>query len=77
MSKGLREKLPTAAERDRALSSWIELNTYLRKLQDPIYALDLLRREKKGVNRPTFVSRIFARYNRLRGLKERRGLLNE
>lgn len=75
MTARRQKRPPTDEERKKALGSWNDLNAYLRLLTSPEDARQLLHREQKSGNRPTFVNRIYARYNRLRALEERRRLL--
>jgi len=56
---------------EEALSSWRSLRLALRGATED-EAAELLRIEKENSNRPTFVARIYGRYNTLRNERERR-----
>jgi len=62
------------AELLRYLESWAVLNESLMQL-DESACHDLLKLEKAGANRPLFLFRIYGRYNKLRGARERDELL--
>ena len=59
-----------------SLLSWPALNTKLREATEQ-QCYRLLQLEAQGRRRPQFMLRIYGRYNRLRGERERRGLLTE
>lgn len=50
---------------------WESLNSALKKIKDEAVALEMLLLEKNGSNRATWKLRIHARYNLLRGRRER------
>jgi len=50
--------------------TWVDLNTALIKLKTSDEALKMLKAEGRAGNRPTFVRRIFSRYQRLRRKEE-------
>jgi hypothetical protein len=60
----------------QTFDKWDELNTWLMNQDDPELVYQALLLEQQSTRRrPTFVNRIFARYNRLRALAERPSLL--
>lgn len=74
MSKKLPKNLTEAGLRG-ALSSWTSLNNVVGELsEDQLMAL--LKLEQQGARRPTFLMRIYGRYNRVRALRERQALLS-
>lgn len=62
------------ARRADPLSSWSELNARLMEMGEAEVA-KLLGRERRGAARPTFVARLYARFSKLRGERERRELM--
>lgn len=63
------------AKAQEILGSWAGLNAHLQTIDKPQDAMALIQAEKCGRNRASFIKRIHARYNRLRGAQERRELL--
>jgi hypothetical protein len=59
-----------------ALSTWVGLNDAVLTMGEQ-ECLDLIREEMRGERRKMFILRIFSRYNRLRGQRERAELLKE
>ena len=57
-----------------ALGSWSMLNEYLRDATEQQCEV-LMKEEKRGQRRTQYVLRIHARYNKLRGQRERAELL--
>lgn len=58
----------------KALSTWIHLNEALRDA-DEDQCSELLRAERRGKARPTFLRRIHSRLNKVRADREREELL--
>jgi hypothetical protein len=53
--------------------TWTEINTFLRDASEA-EALVMLQEEKAGQSRPMVKNRIFCRFNKMRGERERREL---
>lgn len=56
------------------LKSWQELNKQIKKLGERQLHM-LLSEERAGAKRPTFLTRIYGRFSKVRELRERRELL--
>ena len=65
---------PTQAELEASLASWTGLNECLRTA-DEAYCIRLLEAEKAGAKRTQHLLRIHARFNKLRGQRERGELM--
>lgn len=58
----------------KLMTSWHKLNKQLSKITDEEIVLKMLRDEKSGPHRSTFLKRLHQRYTRLRATRERREL---
>ena len=58
------------------LRTWVTLQKYITKITEE-EARQLLRAEKRGKNRLSFLNRIYSRYSVLRHRRETRELLEE
>jgi hypothetical protein len=56
--------------------NWTDLNKFLQEC-DEQGAVDALKHEKKNKQRAQFMMRIHARFNKLRGQREKRELIGE
>ncbi len=57
------------------LSDWDTLHDNVKKLDEKTL-LELIEKEKKSEARPQFLIRLYGRYNKLRGTRERKEMLS-
>lgn len=62
------------SKREDPLSSWLALNAALKTMKEK-QLQDLLKKEQMNNARPSFLVRIYGRFNRVRGQRELKELL--
>lgn len=57
------------------LENWVVLNEYIQTLDEKTIKA-LIEKEKNNEARPQFLVRLYGRFNKLRGMRERKELLS-